>query len=92
MAASWHAQTHQALLSTKHDDISHHKEQICRLQSRGGSAALPQGRLHLHAGWPKGWERRRAPFLSWELPIEDAHVARALGVVFDGEPPIARST
>lgn len=23
-------------------------------------------------------------FLSWELPIEDAHVARALGVVFDG--------
>lgn len=31
-------------------------------------------------------------FLSWELPIEDAHVARALGVVFDGEPPIERST
>ena len=30
-------------------------------------------------------------FLSWELPIEDAHVARALGVVFDGEPPIAHS-
>lgn len=27
-------------------------------------------------------------FLSWELPIEDAHVARALGVVFDGEPRI----
>lgn len=28
-------------------------------------------------------------FLSWELPIEDAHVARALGVVFDGDAPIA---
>ena len=28
-------------------------------------------------------------FLSWELPIEDQHVARALGVVFDGEAPIA---
>jgi hypothetical protein len=30
-------------------------------------------------------------FLSWELPIEDAHVARALGVVFDDEPPVAPS-
>ena len=28
-------------------------------------------------------------FLSWELSIEHAHVARALGVVFDGEPPAA---
>ncbi len=28
-------------------------------------------------------------FLSWELPIEQAQVARALGVVFDGEPPVA---
>ncbi|MGJ7490881.1 hypothetical protein [Variovorax sp. ZT4R33] len=28
-------------------------------------------------------------FLSWELPIEDALVARALGVVFDRDPPIA---
>ena len=31
-------------------------------------------------------------FLSWELPIEDAQVAHALGVVFDGEPPAAHST
>jgi hypothetical protein len=31
-------------------------------------------------------------FLSWELPIEDTHVARALGVVFGPEPPIAPST
>lgn len=28
-------------------------------------------------------------FLSWELPIEDAHVAHALGVAFDGDAPIA---
>lgn len=28
-------------------------------------------------------------FLSWELPIEHPHVARALGVVFDGESPTA---
>ena len=31
-------------------------------------------------------------FLSWELPIEDTHVARALGVVFGPEPTIAPST
>ena len=29
-------------------------------------------------------------FLSWELPIEDVRVARALGVVFDGDTPIAQ--
>jgi hypothetical protein len=28
-------------------------------------------------------------FLSWELPIEDVHVARTLGIVFDGEAPAA---
>jgi hypothetical protein len=28
-----------------------------------------------------------AVFLSWELPIEHGHVARALGVVFDGDLP-----
>lgn len=28
-----------------------------------------------------------AVFLSWELPIEHSHVARALGVVFEGDPP-----
>lgn len=28
-------------------------------------------------------------FLSWELPIEDAHVAHTLSVAFDGEAPVA---
>lgn len=28
-------------------------------------------------------------FLTWELPIEDAHVARALGVAFDVDPSTA---
>jgi len=29
-------------------------------------------------------------FLTWELPIEDAHVARALGITFDSDPATAR--
>lgn len=31
-------------------------------------------------------------FLSWELPIDDAHVAHALGVAFDGEAPVAQES
>ena len=31
-------------------------------------------------------------FLSWELPIDDTHVAHALGVAFDGEAPVAQES
>jgi len=31
-------------------------------------------------------QERNQVFLSWELPIEDAHVARAMGVAFDIDP------
>lgn len=31
-------------------------------------------------------QKRNQVFLSWELPIEDIHVARALGIAFDVDP------
>lgn len=37
------------------------------------------------ADFPADQERNQV-FLSWELPIEDVHVARALGVAFDIDP------
>jgi hypothetical protein len=37
------------------------------------------------ADFPPEQERNQV-FLSWELPIEDAHVARALGIAFDIDP------
>ncbi len=40
------------------------------------------------ADFPPDPERSQV-FLSWELPIEDVHVARALGVAFDIDPASA---
>lgn len=52
-------------------------------------AVVPRGRGDFDAADFADGVDCTVVFLSWELPIEDDPVARALGVVFDG-PPTAR--
>lgn len=53
-------------------------------------AVIRRGRSGFDAGDFAAGMDGTLVFLSWELPIEDAHVARALGIVFDGEAPAPR--